>query len=145
GSRVLWGYQVLGKTSDPLRNHRLSFWDCWRKGITGQGFWCYADAHGSNWDPYDEGKGDYSPVYDGDERELIPSRRWEAWREGVEDYTLLWMLRRAVTDGRGNAEDRAEARELLEAGPERVLSEIRAGGVTELRADILHALVKLEE
>jgi hypothetical protein len=32
-------------------------------------------------------------VYDGDPGELIPSRRWEGWREGVEDYTEPSTLR----------------------------------------------------
>ena len=143
GSDILWTYQVLAKRSDPFHEYRRCFWDCWAKGSTGHGFWCYADAHGSNWDPYDEGRGDYSPVYDGDEREMIPGRRWEAWREGVEDYTLLWMLREAVERGRGSEADRAQASELLADLPGRVLTENSAAELADARRQVLEALMRL--
>ncbi len=143
GCDVLWTYQVLGKGSGAFAQHRLSFWDCWNKGITGQGFWCYADAQGSAWNPYDEGRGDYSPVYDGDEREMIPSLRWEAWREGVEDYTYLWMLREAVERGAGSDADRAQASALLDELPGRVLAEGSPETLATARRQVLEALVRL--
>jgi len=61
--------------------------------VTGCSAFAYVRAHYDPWDPYDRGGGDCSFLYDGDERELTPSKRWEGWREGIEDYTLLWMLR----------------------------------------------------
>jgi len=97
-----WSYQVLGQTSPAFTKYRRSFWGCWGKGITGQGFWNYA-APG------------FAVVYDGDPDELIPSVRWEAWREGVEDYTYLWMLREAVQAGQGAERARNEAQEFLSA------------------------------
>ena len=57
------------------------------------GFWNYADCGGSPWDAYDHDRHDYAVVYDGAEDELIPSKRWEAYREGAEDFALLSMLR----------------------------------------------------
>ncbi len=126
GSEVLWSYQVLSKRADAFGSYRLSFWRLWDEAITGQGFWAYASAKGSAWNPWDENGTDYAPVYDGDPRELIPSIRWEAWREGVEDYTLLWMLDRALEEGRCADVPRAaraleDAREVLAAGtPEAV-------------------------
>lgn len=113
GSQILWTYQVLSRASPAFTHYRRSFWDCWDRGITGHGFWCYADMTGSNWDPHDGGRTDYAVVYDGDPDELIPSVRWEAWREGVEDYTYLWMLREATEAGRGTPAQRARARRLL--------------------------------
>lgn len=93
--RPMWTYQVISKEADPFTRHRLSFWTCWQRGLSGQGFWCYADCGGSNWDPRDADRDGYAVVYDGDPEELIPSKRWEAWREGVEDYTALWRLAQA--------------------------------------------------
>ncbi len=145
GSDILWTYQVLGKGSDPFAQHRLSFWDCWQKGLTGQGFWCYADAHGSNWDPRDEGRGDYSPVYEGDEREMIPSLRWEAWREGVEDYTYLWMLRQRMQQDAGTPQVRETARELIEQLPGQVLASGTPEALAEARRRVLETLVALGE
>lgn len=95
-SQEVWTYQVLGKTSDPLRVYRAAFWECFAKDLRGHGFWDYADCGGSAWDAYDSDRHDYAVVYDGAEDELIPSKRWEAYREGAEDFALLSMLRDQV-------------------------------------------------
>lgn len=130
-SGILWSYQVLSKDRDAFLDYRLSFWDCWRKGISGQGFWCYADGDPDNWSPYGTNRALYGTVYGGDEEELIPSRRWEAWREGTEDYTYLWMLRQAQPD---NAMLGDPVRRLADAPtPE---------GLATLRAKVLAALAK---
>ncbi len=45
---------------------------------------------------------------------VIPSRRWEATREGIEDYCYLWMLQEAVRGGKLKDSDAtANARRLL--------------------------------
>ena len=46
------------------------------------------------WDAWDHNRHDYAVVYDGDDSELTPSKRWEAYREGAEDYAVLWLLKR---------------------------------------------------
>ncbi|MEA3402627.1 MAG: DUF4091 domain-containing protein, partial [Armatimonadota bacterium] len=139
GSEILWSYQVLGKSRDPFESYRLGFWDCWDRGITGQGFWCYADAGGSAWDPWDAERHDYAPVYDGDERELIPSIRWEAWREGVEDYTLLAMVAEALEGGECPEAARRAGRRALEAADEAV-AERSPRAVASARRQALLAL-----
>lgn len=54
---------------------------------------------------------------------IIPSKRLEAWREGVEDYTYLHLLReqtrRAGSDAGSNV---AEARAILDAAVTNVVS-----------------------
>jgi len=85
-------YQVLGKRSHPLDTYRLAFWEAYVKELGGYGFWDYADCRGSVWDAYDHPRHDYAVVYDGDESELTPSKRWEAYREGAEDFAMLAML-----------------------------------------------------
>jgi hypothetical protein len=84
-------YQVLGKTSSPLRAFRIAFWEAFAKDLRGFGFWDYADTGGSVWDPWDADRHDYAVVYDGAEDELIPSKRWEAYRDGAEDHALLTL------------------------------------------------------
>ncbi|MBU0606996.1 MAG: DUF4091 domain-containing protein, partial [Armatimonadetes bacterium] len=130
-SGILWTYQVLSKDADAFAAYRLSFWDCWRKGMTGQGFWDYADTarENSNWTPYPPGRTFYSVVYDGDPEELIPSRRWEAWREGTEDYTLLWLLK----------QQRPESK-LLTDGVEGLMGEPSAEALAKLRGRVLEEL-----
>ena len=87
----VWMYQVLGKTSSPLRAFRIAFWEAFAKDLRGFGFWDYADTGGSVWDPWDADRHDYAVVYDGAEDELIPSKRWEAYRDGAEDHALLTL------------------------------------------------------
>lgn len=131
-STHLWTYQVLGK-APPFERHRLSFWRCWREGITGHGFWAYACCRGSNWDPYDGPGHDYAVIYDGDPDELIPSKRWEAWREGVEDYTYLWLLQQ--TPG-------AEA-EQLQQEVDQLLADPSPRALAALREQVLRELARL--
>lgn len=138
GSEVLWSYQVLPKWADPFASYRFSFWRCHELGVTGQGFWCYADAQGSNWNPWDHERAEYAPVYEGDERELIPGRRWEAWREGVEDYTLLWLLDRAA-EGDLTADQRRAVDE-ARAATAAALTEGTPAAVSRARALVLAAL-----
>jgi len=88
----VWMYQVLSKRSHPLGAYRLGFWKAFVKELGGYGFWDYADCSGSAWDAYDNPRHDYGVVYDGDETDLTPSRRWEGYREGAEDFMLLSML-----------------------------------------------------
>lgn len=139
GSDILWAYQVLAKGADAFEAYRLSFWRLWDEDVTGQGFWAYASAKGSAWNPWDGEHHDYAPIYDGDPRELIPSIRWEAWREGVEDYTLLWMLEQAIEAGECADRTRAE-RALKEARD--ALAERAPSAAASARARVLMELIR---
>jgi len=143
-SKILWSYQVLGKT-EPFARYRLSFWDCWNKGITGQGFWDYADCGGSVWNPRDAKRHDYAVIYDGDPEELIPSKRWEAWREGVEDYTYLWMLRKTMQNEQVSEDQRKQAGTLLDELPASVLAERTPKALAEARAQVLAMLAAMTQ
>ena len=87
--REIWMYRVQSKDTLP-QNIRKSFWMLHKNNIKGATFWCYSDNN-VEWSP--RGTHCYSVIYGGDSRELTPSKRWEAWREGIEDYTLLTMLK----------------------------------------------------
>lgn len=87
--KEIWMYRVQGKKTLP-QNIRKSFWLLHQNNIKGASFWCYSDNH-QEWFP--KGQHSYSVIYGGDPSELTPSKRWEAWREGIEDYALLTMLK----------------------------------------------------
>jgi hypothetical protein len=87
--KEIWMYWVLSKNTLPA-DIRKSFWLYHKNNIKGASFWCYSDNH-QEW--YPAGEHCYSVIYGGEPNELTPSKRWEAWREGVEDYTLLTMLK----------------------------------------------------
>jgi hypothetical protein len=77
------------KQSSPFEDYRKLSWEAWDMGSSGVGFWAYSDTKGSSaWDDLDGTKPDWAVVYEG-ESKLVSSRRWEAFREGIEDYRLL--------------------------------------------------------
>jgi hypothetical protein len=39
---------------------------------------------------------DYAVIYSGEDKAIVSSRRWEAWRMGVEDYELLTAYARKM-------------------------------------------------
>lgn len=102
----LWSYQCDGpmKTMDVNGYYRQYAWRAWRDGIKGLGIWSYNDVRGeSSWDDFDGPTGDFAMVYErrdapgeiaSTSEPLIPSRRWHAWRAGIQEYMLLSQARR---------------------------------------------------
>jgi hypothetical protein len=64
-------------------------------GMTGAGFWVYQDSDKAGWT--EDKMGEYGVVYDGSQNPdkncfpeaIVPSKRWQQWREGVEDAVCL--------------------------------------------------------
>ncbi|HUH18944.1 hypothetical protein [Albibacterium sp.] len=86
-----WIYDIMddSKNVDPYSRYRLLAWKAFQYNARGIGFWAYGDQFGSSvWDDFDGGQGDYNVVYDKG-NSIIPSRRWEAFKQGVEDYFIL--------------------------------------------------------
>lgn len=91
----IWLYDTKKptKSQSPYSYYRMMGWKAFASGITGIGFWQYADAGHekgatSLWDDFDGQSADYNVVYD-DGPNVISSRRWEAFKSGVDDYALL--------------------------------------------------------
>lgn len=97
----LWSYTASGggKDADPLAFYRNQAWQAYKAGASGIGFWAYADSGstGSVWNDMDGRRPDYAVIYDF-ENGIISSKRWEAWREGVEDFELLALAQARVTN-----------------------------------------------
>lgn len=98
----VWLYDAKGpaKGLAPYGYYRLKAWKAFVRGYRGVGFWAYADTgygvnSGSAWDDFDGTNPDYAVIYEGEGDAVIASRRWEAWRMGLEDYELLSMYARA--------------------------------------------------
>jgi hypothetical protein len=88
-------------------------------GLEGAGFWVY--KANDIWWPIQDG--DWSVVYQTDDQ-VVPSRRWEASRDGVEDYRALYVLsqeiERARAAGRSVEADLAQA--LIDAAVENLVA-----------------------
>jgi hypothetical protein len=93
--RPWWIYEnapMPAKSASPWKSYRLLSWRAWAIGAAGVGFWSYSDTSGTSaWDDLDGRRPDYAVVYEAREDGATPvsSRRWEAFREGIEDYQLL--------------------------------------------------------
>ncbi len=108
---TLWMYECEGsaKLQSPLAYYRAQAWLAWHHGLTGIGFWNYCVGP----EPWYE-KGEYTMIYPGDG--VVTSKRWEAVRDGIEDYGMLWRLRQAAdvaAKAGKHAETVARARKLL--------------------------------
>ena len=100
-----WNYaNVWGRPMDPYQDYRVLPWMTWREGMTGTGYWIYANY--GRWDQRGTGQHNWAVVYTNwfdsppepiSTQELItPSKRWEGNREGVEDYAYLYMLQSLI-------------------------------------------------
>ncbi len=104
----LWVYDCdgPGRELSPYSYYRLKPWKAWKYGASGVGFWSYMDWVDSAWDVVGV---DYGVFYDARtapadvprSEAIIPSKRWEAWREGIEDYTYLYLLNALVIQAKG--------------------------------------------
>ncbi|MBO9153274.1 glycoside hydrolase domain-containing protein [Chitinophaga sp. GCM10012297] len=90
----VWIYDTKNKAFAPYQSFRLTAWEAFLKGYGGIGFWNYADiargagAENSAWNDFDGAYEDYNVVYDINGG-IINSRRWEAFKAGIEDYYIL--------------------------------------------------------
>lgn len=103
------------RISDPTYYYRLTSWLAFSQGATGIGFWSFSDTGkaASSWNEYSSLRHSYTPAFlSGDA--AIPSIHLEALREGIQDYTLLTMLKEASEKHPTNPHAE-QAREILKA------------------------------
>lgn len=109
-SKHFWVYEATGPAKEllPLGYYRAYAWLAWALGAEGAGYWVYRGE--DTWWPLTGG--DWSAVYQSNEF-VVPSRRWQADRDGVEDFRALHVLRaeakKARESGRSADADAAEA------------------------------------
>jgi hypothetical protein len=116
GGRELWFYGAAdasfgtGKERDPLGYYRYLHWTAFRHGATGVNFWNMLTNNGGSpvWDEEMVGQDYWPMVYPvggaytrppEDVRTaetVLPSRRWQYTRMGIEDYMLLKMAREKI-------------------------------------------------
>ena len=91
-ARTVWSYGCVGqvKSLSPLRYNRANAWRAKFFGLSGIGFWTHCTTEA---DPWFAGKAindEYALVYPG---ELpVPSARWEAVRDGLQDMAAIALL-----------------------------------------------------
>jgi outer membrane protein assembly factor BamB len=119
--KPVWMYKETNnmKELSPLGYYRRMAWLAWERGLTGIGIFEYIHVA----DPW------LAPPWDSSEFCLIypipggvaSSKRWEAMREGVQDYEALWLLKQAIVRAKERGLDVTSAQRLLEEAPGSVL------------------------
>ncbi len=98
--KALWFYMCFGPSRhfDPLY-YRLQPWSAARAGATGSGFWSYSDQRCVNpWNEYYKTTiRSYAMVYLY-KNQVTPTKHWEAFREGIEDYEYLQMANKVAPE-----------------------------------------------
>ncbi len=130
--KEIWIYEALApaKSFSPYEYYRLMPWRAYQLGLTGSGFWTYVNHYKtSGWDDTAVPLGFYNVVYrqynspvDTSGEKIIPSRRWEAWREGIEDYQYLYELKKVIELNMVNSPQKTrQAQRILDEQVEYVL------------------------
>lgn len=142
--KPVWTYECddNAKHLSPLGYYRGIAWLAWQHGLTGIGFWSYCTSVDDPWF-VPNARYDYLLVYPGNG--VVTSKRWEAVRDGIEDYGILATLRKTIQSKETTAkpESIAAANSLLETQASRIAAfcivdddnELPAGaGVKAIRA-----------
>ncbi len=117
------------KWQDPTLHYLFKFWWASQHHLSGLGYWAQ-QYYGDPWLRCKSTKAyDTSLVYPAAEGP-VPSRRWEAWRRGVQDVNLFALARRKLT-ARNRAAELAELERKLDGlvaapGAEGVAEALRA-------------------
>ena len=85
------------KASNPYVYHRLKPWWAAHFKMDGVFYWDYNSWRGDPWDDFDGPIADCGVVYDAGNG-VIDSRRWEASREGIEDWQILRLTQRLAAE-----------------------------------------------
>jgi hypothetical protein len=113
--RPMWEYFCYRRQRpfEPHSLYRGAGPRAWQRQLDGTAFFAPVTHTGSAWNDLDGPYGDTAIVLAGPDGEPVNTRRWEAWREGIEDYLYLHLLDQVLSEG----EDApvAEGRKLIEA------------------------------
>ena len=100
--KMLWSYNCSYGHARPIgpnikninivAEYRTAALFALRHNATGIGFWCYNAGRENSWERI---KLEYNLVYPG-RGKPVTSRRWEAVREGIEDYRILAALKKQL-------------------------------------------------
>jgi len=157
GGKLFWTYANpigVGPTkASPYSAYRVPVWRAWKESMNGFSNWKYGAGR---WDSKEKGP-NWGMVYLSDaagcpaevskQENVLTSKRWEATREGVEDYAYLYMLREAVREAekRGAGKQvRDDARIILLETPRKVLADDMNTALADAaKEDIIKAIVSL--
>jgi hypothetical protein len=134
-AKTVWSYECISqvKSLSPLRYNRANAWRAKFFGLRGIGFWTHSTADVDLWFPGKTINDEYCLVYPG--KLPIPSLRWEAVLDGLQDVSAITLLEQAIQRNRqaGTRPERVhEAEETLRIA-QRDIMELSDEAFTESR------------
>ena len=83
------------KQQNPTRHYMYKYWWAFQNNVTGVAYWAQ-QYYGDPWN-----RAESSQIYETSlvyptESGCIPSRRWQAWRQGWQDYCLLALAKKEL-------------------------------------------------
>lgn len=94
--KVVWSYECVAqvKSLSPLRYNRANAWRAKFFGLSGLGFWTHSTTEADIWLAGKTIEDEYALVYPG--TTPVPSVRWEAARDGLEDVAAMALLEERI-------------------------------------------------
>jgi hypothetical protein len=91
-AKTVWSYECISqvKSLSPLCYNRANAWRAKFFGLRGIGFWTHSTTEVDHWFAGKSINDEYALVYPGDLP--VPSARWEAVRDGLEDIAAIALL-----------------------------------------------------
>jgi hypothetical protein len=118
GAKV-WTYEAPehSKFLKPLGLYRLQPWLAFEYGLSGCGMWTY--NWGNRWAMDQSELETWGMIYE-DGENIVTSRRWEAYRDGVEDFNMLTLLHEKIKNTENSIGLKKQAGKLLAEAVEQV-------------------------
>jgi hypothetical protein len=113
------------KRMNPTARYLSKFWWAYENGITGVCYWA-EQLYGDPWYRKPSGANYDTSLSYPTETGVIPSRRWQAWRQGWQDYNLLTLAKESMKrsgDDAGIAELDQKVQDLVANGLDPVKTE----------------------
>jgi hypothetical protein len=131
------------QTQDVLDYYRLYVWKCYMSGFDGAALWISITKQGDDgWDSrdgYDDGA-----LWSGVGKSVVATKRFEAWREGLEDVAYMDMLQKAIAVAEAKGKNVSDARALLD-GREKVLRARNQQALESWRLSVGRTIDKLKK
>lgn len=111
----VWSYKCARymQTQDVLDYYRLYLWNCYMNGYDGAALWISFTKQGDDgWDSrdgYDDGA-----LWCGVGKSVVSTKRFEAWREGLEDVAYMDILAKAIAGAKAKGRNVLSAQALLD-------------------------------
>ena len=148
--KPVWTYLCgSGKHRTPMLN-RQEAWLAFKYNCDGIGYHAYYDSwQGDDWNEFDGKHADWSKVYLDQNKQVVPSRRWEAWREGLEDWLCLDALRTALkkakAENSASNADIDDAETLLIQGVDEIESSNKPEVLSKMRLKVIDSILNLQK